>query len=272
MLTLVGCMFVFNSCGTDPCENFTQDCVNGQCADDGLGNAFCNCFAGYELDANGACTVQTTDLCADITCEGNEACVDGVCVDQCDGVVCPANSTCALEAGEVVCNCDEGYEPNGELCLPACGEGYVLNADSSGCELVDIRVLMEGDYLQTDSDCSSGLDSTLVNYATVETLISGDSLVVIFYNFANFADATSNDGLSVSLSTDGFEYDPTNNVYSIGFMVAQQIVNGVTVEGNTTGTFQYFVDTDDASFVFGFTATGTGFSDTCIAVLNKIDE
>ncbi len=268
------------------CENFPIDCVNGQCADDGDGNPICDCNEGWAIDpSTGACTIEIQDPCEIVNCDGNSICINGICIDQCDGVTCPNNSTCSLENSQVVCLCNEGFEVVGEMCLPICGEGYEINADGSACELTNIAVLIEGRYAQTDENCTSNL--TLNNYAAVEAAASGEAGVILLYNFADLYIQTEFDvngipdisGSDISLNTvplalelgDDLSFDSFENSYSITFTFTEQIIEGVTITGGSSGIFKYFVDTDDASFVFNFTLAGTNFTDSCIGILNKVN-
>ena len=138
-ITAILLLLFFATCkDPDPCEDL--DCVNGTCA-----NGVCDCDPGYELDANGKCTV--------ISCDGidcvNGTCVDGVCdcdpgyaldangkctVISCNGIDC-VNGTCNAR----VCQCDPGYE------LDTTGKCTVISRD---------RFL--GAY-EVSEDCSSTL-------------------------------------------------------------------------------------------------------------------
>ena len=121
------------------CEGI--DCgSHGKCIDDG-GEAACECDKGYKTD--GLNCVE--DPCAGVACEEWEECStegkcglkDGACVenddcetpDKCDitaheciedvcaEVSCGNGGICTIEGGNAVCNCTNGFKPQGSACV-----------------------------------------------------------------------------------------------------------------------------------------------------------
>ena len=82
-------------------------------------------------------------ICGDGKLFGNETCDDGGkhCNEKCDGPI--SNWTCKGESKTTpsVCSCESGFELKSDLCLPICGDGFVIGDEKcddkkqGGCTL-----------------------------------------------------------------------------------------------------------------------------------------
>eukprot|EP00164_Ancoracysta_twista_P009485 GFYU01014049.1.p1 GENE.GFYU01014049.1~~GFYU01014049.1.p1 ORF type:complete len:779 (-),score=186.60 GFYU01014049.1:160-2331(-) len=101
------------------CSGCKDDCNSrGQCVD-----AVCQCDGGWKGDA------CETAWCVDPECGGHGTCVNAKCEcdtpwsgescessDPCQDKVCPLYGACDAATGECVCN--DGYQKDGEACIP----------------------------------------------------------------------------------------------------------------------------------------------------------
>jgi hypothetical protein len=106
----------------DPCANAVcgkyEVCVKGACVDTSCYNPANACPEG-ETCVQGECVA---DPCHEKECGTSEFCKDGVCVQICDTLTCPAGQMCKIvdEGGTPVAKCVE------DPCAgQTCGKGYV---------------------------------------------------------------------------------------------------------------------------------------------------
>lgn len=264
LVLLVGCLLTFSSCEDDPtpCSDGTADCgLYGTCVETDANDFgfFCDCPSPYALDANGDCSVDTS------------APATGV-----EGEPCATNATYDADGD---CVCDDNHIPNpdlaGEGCVPCpanssvivdsngeasctCNDGFTLNSDSTGCVLADFRNAYTGTFCQTDEDCTSGIDpQTLVNYAQVTILMGSGSDDFFLNNLGN-------QGASANILAELVAGDSTR--FNIPF---QSVGGGLTIEGLTTGTINFFEATADTTLTIQYTLSDGTAADTCTAILTK---
>ncbi|MEY4512906.1 MAG: hypothetical protein RLZZ450_5028, partial [Pseudomonadota bacterium] len=112
------------------CQENCPDCPSGACGNglcvDGRGTYRCTCNAGFSGSEDGT-TCSSVDLCRDVKCAANSACVDGrcacragftaladgSCVDACAGKNCGPGGTCRAGA----CSCAVGYKLTAGVCV-----------------------------------------------------------------------------------------------------------------------------------------------------------
>lgn len=131
--------------GENPDDDTVGQCAGIDCSGKGTCEIVddtpqCNCNKGYMADGL-ECVV---DPCAGIVCEEWESCNEGNCElvtgkcgdnedcetpDKCDitahecvedlcaGVTCGNGGICTIESGNAVCNCTNGYKPQGTACV-----------------------------------------------------------------------------------------------------------------------------------------------------------
>ena len=221
----MGCMVFFNSC-TDDTQCGDIDCgLNGDCLIDN-GIAICQC----DSSDNGVLLYNGTG-CTNCIANNSQP--------------CPENSTCTEQG----CACNEGYE---------------INADGTGCALMDttltdtsIRAQYVGAYLQTDENCSdASVDpATLVDYANVDITLNADNDSEVWFNNL----AALDNPVRVILRTNQLNFE----------IPAQTTTDGHVFEGMTIGTLNTF-STGDTTLSIRYSVTPNGGStDVCDLILNK---
>jgi len=111
---------------TDLCDGVQcptpQVCIDGECSPP------CSCFNGDSACEGGdVCDRGGTDqclppACVGMSCGGDQYCDDqGMCVDLCDGVTCPAGQECVASEGGCVSTCYDVTCSGDQKCDPALG-------------------------------------------------------------------------------------------------------------------------------------------------------
>lgn len=92
-LVLVVAILLVAGCKKDLCKNIT--CASNQVCREGV----CVCGEGYKKCLNFC--IANEECCSDSECELPKSCVEGVCIDLCEGVRCAENEACYI--GDCVC-------------------------------------------------------------------------------------------------------------------------------------------------------------------------
>lgn len=101
----------------DPCTLIT--CADGQECREGV--CYCNDQSACNFDDPETCIYADTANClgcdGQTTCVGDESCVNGTCVDPCEGVTCPTYFEC--QGGDCVCTTpDTDWSPSSNTECP----------------------------------------------------------------------------------------------------------------------------------------------------------
>jgi MYXO-CTERM domain-containing protein len=125
----------------ETCDGFDNDC-NGVADDGDLcsagevcddGNCVPNCGSGeFQCPGDKVCDAAkglcVSPACLGVDCPDGTQCVDGMCVEPCDGAVCPAGETCIAGSCVDPCDfiqCDPTQVCSGGACIEKC--------DCAGC-------------------------------------------------------------------------------------------------------------------------------------------
>jgi MYXO-CTERM domain-containing protein len=112
-------------------------CDKGTCVQSCQGGEF-NCPPSKLCNADGYCV---DPACVNVSCSGEQVCVDGKCKGPCDGVVCPGTQQCRVGACVDPCagvTCDSGQVCDGGVCVARCdclpcAAGKACDATSGLC-------------------------------------------------------------------------------------------------------------------------------------------
>ncbi len=163
--TLV-CRTTDGVCVPDDCRGFpdrcmgTETCVDGTCVSNPCAGVECS---GGQFCSDGVCI----DSCADVTCPAGQSCTAGTCsADPCADVTCDSPQVCDPTTGECVGDQCSGVTcPAGQVCDPPtgdCADDKCLGVECpTGQECVDGDCVRGG--MTTQPDAGPPIDHTYVS-------------------------------------------------------------------------------------------------------------